>query len=85
MIRSKKYAVFSREMPPELIDFISKDGHIIHNKDGVRTSSTGHKCPRLSLIVQPTGNTDKDKSRVTKLEHLLKSLEKLHKIVSFSK
>jgi hypothetical protein len=60
------------------------DKHIKYVKDGVKTYEDGHKCPRLSIVVDPCGNDDQDKQRLKKLEKLLDELLANNQIVGYS-
>lgn len=80
----KKYAIYYREIPAFLDLFIIKDGNIKFVKDGLKEFSKGHRCPRMSVIVEPTGNESQDRERLRKLEALLDELQANNQIVGYS-
>jgi hypothetical protein len=78
----KRYAVYYRDIPLILQDFVKIDGHIILSKDGVY-KGLGHSCPRLTLQVEDT-KPELDKQRIKKLEKLLTELESNNQIAGWS-
>lgn len=79
----KKYSIYYRDLPSSLDYFIHLDEFMGYTKDGVKTFQE-HKCPRLSLYVEPTGNVSLDKDRINKLEALLLNLLSNNQIVGYS-
>lgn len=84
MLIEKKFAVYYREIPLSLEHFMLKDGNMKFNKDGARPFHDGHRCPRLSIVMEPTGNANLDKDRVKRFEDLLQQLESNNQIVGYS-
>lgn len=84
MLIDKKYAVYYRTIPVSLELFIVNDKHMKYVKDGLKVFEDGHKCPRLSIMISPSGNHDDDKKRLKAFEQLLDSLCNNNQLVGYS-
>jgi hypothetical protein len=78
----RRFAVYYRDIPTILHDFVKADGNITLTKDGVY-KGLGHSCPRLTLVMEDT-NPNADKQRMKKLEALLSELESNNQIAGWN-
>lgn len=81
-LRTKKIAVYYRDLPKIVEDTVATDRQCHLVKDGIFTAN-GVKCPRATITLEWEGS-EGDKERLKKLERLLGELQSNNQIVSFS-
>ena len=82
MIRTKKIAVYYRDIPASLDTLVFTDPDLKMAKDGI-FSCDGIKCPRATITMLWEGS-DTDKIKLKKIERLLEELSSNNQIISFS-